>query len=247
MSRLIMAIDANKCMNCKACIVACQQRNSVPYNHDRNWIKAAVAPEAPSGWHYQPGGCMQCDKPQCVDACPTGATYKGDDGVVYVNPGKCIGCGCCITACPYDARYKDATRGGIVDKCDYCLSSRQRGLAPACVSICPTHARVFGDADDPNSDVAKLLAANKDNLTYVKASEVDTQPSLVYIGATTPADWPRNTEIPTPIRAMDGVSKAVSWLGGLCLLGIGGVIVKQLVAPSDKDEKKDGQDEHKQD
>ena len=82
MSRLIMAIDANKCMNCKACIVACQQRNSVPYDHDRNWIKSAVAPSAPSGWHYQPGGCMQCDKPQCVDACPTGATYKGDDGVM---------------------------------------------------------------------------------------------------------------------------------------------------------------------
>ena len=146
-----MAIDANKCMNCKACVIACQQRNSVPYIHNRNWVKAVSVPAAPSGWHYQPGGCMQCDKPQCVDACPTGATYKGDDGVVYVDPGKCIGCGCCITACPYDARYKDITRGGIVDKCDYCLSSRQRGLAPACVSICPTKARVFGDADDPLS------------------------------------------------------------------------------------------------
>lgn len=231
-----MAIDAHKCMNCKACVIACQQRNSVPYNHNRNWVKAATAPAAPSGWHYQPGGCMQCDKPQCVDACPTGATYKGADGVVYVNPGKCIGCGCCITACPYDARYKDIVRGGIVDKCDYCLASRERGLAPACVSICPTKARVFGDADDPDSEVSRVLAANKDNLVYVKASQVDTAPSLVYIGSTTPTDWPRNTEIPMPIRAMGVASTAVSWLGGLCLLGIGGVFIKQLIRPSDKED-----------
>ena len=228
-----MAIDANKCMNCKACVIACQQRNSVPYIHNRNWVKAVSVPAAPSGWHYQPGGCMQCDKPQCVDACPTGATYKGDDGVVYVDPGKCIGCGCCITACPYDARYKDITRGGIVDKCDYCLSSRQRGLAPACVSICPTKARVFGDADDPDSEVSKLLAANKDNLVYVKASQVDTEPTLVYIGQTTPTDWPRNAEIPAPIKGMGVASTAVSWLGGLCLLGIG---VRQLIRPSDKED-----------
>ena len=179
---------------------------------------------------------MQCDKPQCVDACPTGATYTGDDGVVYVDPGKCIGCGCCITACPYDARYKDITRGGIVDKCDYCLSSRQRGLAPACVSICPTKARVFGDADDPDSEVSKLLAANKDNLVYVKASQVDTEPTLVYIGQTTPTDWPRNAEIPAPIKGMGVASTAVSWLGGLCLLGIGGVFVRQLIRPSDKED-----------
>ena len=231
-----MAIDANKCMNCKACVIACQQRNSVPYIHNRNWVKAVSVPAAPSGWHYQPGGCMQCDKPQCVDACPTGATYKGDDGVVYVDPGKCIGCGCCITACPYDARYKDITRGGIVDKCDYCLSSRQRGLAPACVSICPTKARVFGDADDPDSEVSKLLAANKDNLVYVKASQVDTEPTLVYIGQTTPTDWPRNAEIPAPIKGMGVASTAVSWLGGLCLLGIGGVFVGQLIRPSDKED-----------
>lgn len=236
MARLIMAIDANKCMNCKACVVACQQRNSVPYNQERNWIKTAVDSKAPSGFHYQPGGCMQCDKPLCAEACPTGATYKGNDGVVYVNAAKCIGCGSCITACPYDARHKDATRGGIVDKCDYCLASRQNGLAPACVSICPTKARVFGDADDPQSDVAILLAANKDKLVYVVSPAVDTKPTLVYLGSTTPTDWPRDATIPGAITTMGAVSTAVSWLGGLCLLGIGGVFLKQLVLPSDKED-----------
>lgn len=242
MSRLIMAIDANKCMNCKACVVACRQRNSVPVGFNRNWIISSAVPNTASGWHHQPGNCMQCDKPLCVDACPTHATFKGDDGVVYVNPGKCIGCSCCISACPYDARHKDSGRGGIVDKCDYCEASRKRGLAPACVSICPTKARVFGDGDDPQSEVAQLLAANKDNLVYVRAPEVDTEPSLVYIGHTTPTDWPRNSQIPTPINIMGTASTAVRWLGALCLVGLGGVFVKQLILPSDKEEKENQHD-----
>lgn len=231
-----MAIDANKCMNCKACVIACRHRNSVSYEGGRNWVKATQDASSLSGWHYQPGGCMQCDKPQCVDACPTGATYKADDGVVYVDPGKCIGCGSCISSCPYDARHKDMARGGIADKCDFCQESRGRGLAPACVSVCPTHARVFGDIDDPNSEVAKYVAANKDNLVYVKAPNVDTDPSLAYVGRTVPTDWPRDSEISPPMKALGLASTAVSWLGGICLLGIGGVIVKQIVLPSDKDE-----------
>lgn len=236
MSRLIMAIDANKCMNCKACVIACKLRNGVPTEQDRNWIKATADSAASSGWHYQPGNCMQCDEPLCVDACPTGATFKGEDGVVYINTGKCIGCGSCIASCPYGARYKALNRGGVADKCDYCAASRQNGLTPACVSICPTRARVFGDADDPSSEVSQVLAANKERLTRVKAPHTDTKPSIAYVGETVPVDWPRDVEIPTPIRAMKWASTGVSWLGGLCLLGIGGVFVKQLIRPSEKEE-----------
>ena len=234
MARLIMAVDASKCMNCKACLLACRQRNSVFYPEGRNWIKEIIAPASASGWHYQPGGCMQCDRPQCVEACPTGATYKAADAVVYVDTAKCLGCGACLVACPYGARHKDMARGGVVDKCDYCLTSRERGLAPACVSVCPTKARIFGDADEPDSEIAKILQSAAGNLVYVKAPNTDTKPSLVYIGETANSQWPQDTKVPLPVRWLRLASIGVSWLGGLVLLALGGVFVKNLVLPADK-------------
>ena len=241
MARLIMVVDANKCINCKACLLACRQRNSVFYPEGRNWIKENLAPSSASGWHYQPGGCMQCDRPQCVEACPTGATYKAEDAVVYVNQGKCVGCGACLSACPYLARHKDMARGGVADKCDYCLPSRERGLAPACVSVCPTRARIFGDVDDPGGEVARILQANAEKLVYVKAPGQDTKPSLVYLEENIPTDgqtgwstdWPRVAEIPLPMRTMRFASAGVSWLSGLVLLGLGGVFLKNLLCPPD--------------
>ena len=93
MSRFIMVIDATKCINCKACVLACQQRNGVPYTHSRNWIREAPDNLSPLGTAYQPGACMHCDHPLCVDACPTRATYKADDGSVVIDRDRCIGCG----------------------------------------------------------------------------------------------------------------------------------------------------------
>ena len=85
MPRYVMAIDASKCLNCKACLIACQQRNAVPYGLSRNWVRETPDTASPSGWRYQPGACMHCDEPSCVDACPTHATYKAEDGVVMVD------------------------------------------------------------------------------------------------------------------------------------------------------------------
>ena len=117
MSRYIMAIDANKCINCKACVLACQQRNGTPYGHSRNWVRETPDKLSLLGTAYQPGACMHCDHPLCVDACPTHATYKADDGSVGIDPERCIGCGGCIEACPYGARYKHPVTGRA-DKCD---------------------------------------------------------------------------------------------------------------------------------
>ena len=178
MPRYVMAIDASKCLNCKACLIACQQRNAVPYGLSRNWVRETPDTASPSGWRYQPGACMHCDEPSCVDACPTHATYKAEDGVVMVDETRCIACGSCMRACPYQARHIDPARR-VVDKCDYCASSRAEGMEPACVSVCTTRARVFGDVDDPQSPVSKVLGSHK--VTFVEAEDAPTKPTLAYL------------------------------------------------------------------
>ena len=221
--RLVMAIDASKCMNCRACVLACQQRNNVPLGHARNWVRPVA------GGRFQPGACMHCDNPPCVAACPTAATFKADDGSVAVDKARCIGCGACATACPYEARYVNR-QTGVVDKCDYCAEGRGQGREPACVAICATKARVFGDIDDAGSDVAHALAAARE-LHFVKPASFDPKPALTYLGPLADRDWP--TQRPGgPVSAMPVVALAVRWLGGLSLFGVVAVFLKQLVLPS---------------
>ena len=160
----------------RACIISCQLENGVLPGHNRNWIKANPL-ETPLGMHFQPGNCMHCDDPTCVDACPTGATYKdAADGIVKVRKDLCIGCGSCIPACPYGARHRHPEKK-IVDKCDYCESRRQAGKIPACVETCPTQARTFGNLNDPHSQAAKLLKTEK--TLRVVNQETDTDPVTV--------------------------------------------------------------------
>jgi len=167
-AKLAMVIDSSVCIDCKGCMAACKVENSVPSGYWRNWIKQEEADFESSqkegyvaAMHFQPGNCMHCDNPTCVQACPTGATYKDtSDGVVKVNEQLCIGCGSCIPACPYDARYRHPEKK-TVDKCDFCEQRRARGDLPACVTTCPTKARVFGDLNDRNSDVSRLIRQNK--------------------------------------------------------------------------------------
>lgn len=241
-----MAIDAGKCMNCKACVVACQQRNATPYGLFRNWVRESPLPNSPNGLGYQPGACMHCDQPLCVEACPTHATFKAKDGSVRIDPQRCIGCGGCVAACPYDARFKNPITG-VADKCDYCQGALggigasdafPGGLPPACVLACPTHCRVFGDADNPDDPVSKLLAENTP--VRVVATVCDTKPTLTYVNTRTPTDWPRPARVPGPLAAMSLASTAVSWLGGLALFGVAGVFLKNLAFPGA------GEDEHKE-
>ena len=228
MPRYVLAIDASKCLNCKACLIACQQRNAVPYGLSRNWVRETPDTASPSGWRYQPGACMHCDEPSCVDACPTHATYKAEDGVVMVDETRCIACGSCMRACPYQARHIDPARR-VVDKCDYCAPSRAEGMEPACVSVCTTRARVFGDVDDPQSPVSKVLGSHK--VTFVEAEDAPTKPTLAYLNDVADKHWPK-AESAGPVGFMGTVATGVRWLGALSLFGVVGVGLRQLIRPT---------------
>ncbi|MFN3804667.1 MAG: 4Fe-4S dicluster domain-containing protein [Pyrobaculum sp.] len=153
--RWAMYIDVSKCYGCYACVTACAAENNVPIGVFRTWVErhelggGAVV--------FVPKQCNHCENPSCVKACPTGATYKTEDGLVLVEPNLCIGCGACIQACPYGARFFNPITG-VADKCTFCSHRIYTGKLPACVEICPTGARVFGDLNDPHSEISRILA-----------------------------------------------------------------------------------------
>ena len=238
-----MVVDAGVCLDCKGCMASCKVANQVPDGKWRNWIKT---PDLGSGAKngrkvvFQPGGCMQCDEPTCVSACPTGATYKDKKtGVVVIDRGLCIGCGQCLPACPYGARYRHPQLK-VADKCDFCAGRRAAGLEPACVSTCPTKARAFGDLNDPGSEVSRLLAANKGKVVQVVNQKTNTKPNMYYLGDPGVKDWPQEAEMPTPFalwRYLAG--PAVAAFTGLTALGVLAMWGKQLVMKDDHPEKED--------
>ncbi len=232
MARYVMLIDSGSCMNCKACVVACQQRNHVPYGLSRNWVRETDSASSPCGTAFQPGACMHCDDPSCVRACPTGATWKNGDGAVLIDRSRCIGCGSCIEACPYNARFRHPVTG-TADKCDYCRGSTP-GQIPACVAVCPVHCRIFGDADDSGSDVAKALATHK--AVHIVPLGSGAKPTLTYLNATTPVELPAGNTESRPVNALRPLATGVRWTGGLVLAALAGTIVRQFIKSSEKED-----------
>lgn len=177
-------IDLSRCIDCRACLVACSVENNVPLKHTRIWVQdQGVQGTFPNlSRMFVPYNCMHCDKPACVDVCVSGATYKDKDtGLVMVDQDACIGCGFCVSACPYGVRYINETRG-VVDKCNACSQRLDVGLQPACVATCVGKSRMFGDLNDPNSDASKALRNAKSvmRMDYEKMG-VDTDPNIFYI------------------------------------------------------------------
>jgi len=139
--------------------------------------------------------CNHCDTPPCVRVCPTQATWKREsDGIVMMDWHRCIGCRYCVVACPYGSRsfnwrdprpfigeiqkgYPTRTRG-VVEKCTFCDERLARGQLPACVEACKERAMTFGDIEDADSQVRKLL---RDNFTIRRKPELGTQPEVYYI------------------------------------------------------------------
>jgi tetrathionate reductase subunit B len=118
-----------------------------------------------------------------VEACPTKSAYQREDGVNLVREERCIGCKLCVAACPYKARFSHPEKN-IASKCTFCVHRVDKGLVPACVNTCQGNARIFGDLNDPTSEVARLVA--KEPIQVLKP-ELGTEPRVFYIASDTGA------------------------------------------------------------
>ncbi len=127
---------------------------------------------------FVPKICNHCSHPACVQVCPVGATFRTEDGVVLIDHDYCIGCRYCVQACPYGARYFNEEEG-VSDKCTWCYHRITKGLQPACVEVCPTRARVFGDLNDKNSTISEFV---NNNPVQVLKPESGNGPMCFYIG-----------------------------------------------------------------
>jgi Fe-S-cluster-containing dehydrogenase component/formate-dependent nitrite reductase membrane component NrfD len=205
-------IDNRKCIGCHACSTACKAENEVPLSVNRTWVKYVETGAYPdSRRHFQVTRCNHCANPPCVRICPVTAMYQRTDGIVEFDPDICIGCKACMQACPYDAIYIDP-ESHTAAKCHYCAHRVDLYLEPACVVVCPEHAIISGDMDDPLSEISHMLARHD---VTVRKPEQGTAPKLFYIDGNDAALVPTATQrtpetflwadvIPLHAKAVDG-------------------------------------------
>ncbi|MDK7723632.1 4Fe-4S dicluster domain-containing protein [Slackia exigua] len=204
MTKLAIAVDLSRCVGCHTCAISCKMQNDIPDGMlwNRVLTEGCDVIDGAKGTYpnlsrtFLPLACQHCENPACKKVCPTGATYKDDAGRVEIAYDKCIGCRMCMAACPYNARvfnwneperscgftYGDAEvpvrSKGVMEKCTLCQERTDRGEEPMCVICCPAAARIFGDLDDPNSEISKLRT--KENVRIL-LEDMGTDPQVFYL------------------------------------------------------------------
>jgi molybdopterin-containing oxidoreductase family iron-sulfur binding subunit len=213
-------LDLSRCIGCRRCVYACAHENNLSRNPQIHWIRV-LALEKEKGidlsesdpyyspeevpeedQFYIPTACQQCRRPPCVQVCPVKATWQEPDGIVVIDYDWCIGCRCCMSACPYGARHYNwaapslaaeelntqthylgnrPRMKGVVEKCTFCIQRTRKGRYPACVEICPVGARKFGNLLDEEGEMRYLL---KEKRVFVLKEDLNTQPKFFYFYAT---------------------------------------------------------------
>ncbi len=196
-----MGINVKACIGCGRCVTACKTENNVPQApyFFRTWVERYIldvdgetsvySPKGGAeGFHnhvsegeilrsfFVPKLCNQCKNPPCVQVCPVGATFRTKDGVILIDKDYCIGCRYCIQACPYGARFIDP-RTKTADKCTFCYHRIKQDLLPACVEVCPTQARIFGDTKKRSSRLTRFFRFNE---IQVLKPDMNTAPQVFY-------------------------------------------------------------------
>jgi molybdopterin-containing oxidoreductase family iron-sulfur binding subunit len=200
-----MVADVRKCdPDCTICEESCADENNLPRyegkqaRYDPYWLRVVRARQEITGVDteelYIPVMCQMCDKPPCTHVCPTKASFVRDDGLVLIDEHRCIGCRYCVIACPYRVRYmifKDTPDDqwtnhkvpklmrGVASKCTFCVHRIDNGELPRCVVDCPNGALTFGDRNDPDSKVARLLEPGD---SQVLRPNLHVGPNVFYLG-----------------------------------------------------------------
>lgn len=196
-----MGIDVEKCIGCGRCVAACKAENDVPLDphYFNTWVEryvirtdGEVVVDSPNGGmdgfpgtiaegeiertFFVPKLCNHCENAPCVQVCPVGATFTTPDGAVLVDDEYCIGCRYCIQACPYGARWMHPDKH-VAGKCTFCYHRLVRGLVPACVEVCPTGARTFGEVERRATPLARFMRMNK---VQALKPHLNTRPKVYY-------------------------------------------------------------------
>jgi tetrathionate reductase subunit B len=231
-AKYVMLADTVRCIDCKACVVACRAEWETPMGYTRDWVKQVELVKADGTPQVMlfPGRCQHCDDAPCIEACPSGAAYKREDGVVLQDDSICSGCELCVPACPYDARWLNPETNTI-SKCTYCQPRIDKKLEPACVQTCVGRALIFGDMNDPNSEVSRLLKEKE----WVKLTtdEVNIGPNHYYYTAGEPIPdevMPKLHDRHIAGKVMENVVNPVGAIGvgGMVLAFLGAGVMKLI-------------------
>lgn len=241
--------DATRCIDCRACMVACSVENNIAMDKTRIWLAGlGVTGEFPNlnraSMVYH---CMHCEHPDCMSACPVGAYSKRPDGPVVYNPEKCIGCRYCMNACPFGVPHFDYDKGLIegafIDKCTFCPQRIDVGEEPACVATCPTDALEYGEREELLKKAHERIAAHPERYIQHVYGEFENGGTSYLIISHVPFKDLGLPELPeTPINE---VSEKVMAGTIPFALGWGAVLTAVAVGVATYDKKKNGGSEEK--